>query len=68
MAKRKMAELIWRKIFSGGGGGQGEARKKSRLDMLWNRWKKEEKRIYLRAILVLLASLGVERRWRFPKV
>ena len=41
MAKRKMAELIWRKIFSGGGG-QGEARKKSRLDMLLNRWKKEE--------------------------
>lgn len=42
MSKRKMGELIWRKIFSGGGGGQGEARKKSRLDMLWNRWKKEE--------------------------
>ena len=42
MSKRKLGELLFRKIFSGGGGGQGEARKKSRLDMLWNRWKKEE--------------------------
>ena len=42
MSKRKFGELLFRKIFSGGGGGQGEARKKSRLDMLWNRWKKEE--------------------------
>ena len=42
-AVRELADLIRRKIFKKRGSGkQGEARKQSRLDMLWNKWTKDE--------------------------